>query len=112
VDARFTIAAALIVAVALVIRSASSPQPAKSRLKSATPPRQLARPFAERLSSVVAEINAYLLVLAIGLGALDLAGVALANLPDPATISANSPDQTKLAATADPAIITAAEWGF
>jgi hypothetical protein len=112
VDVRFAIAAAVIIAFALRVRSASSRQPAKTRLKPARPQRKPARSLAERLGSAVAELNVYLLVLVLGLGVLDLVGLAIVNLPDPSAAAAGNVADNAQAVAVDPPIAAAAAWRF
>jgi hypothetical protein len=101
VDARFAIVAAVVLCLALAVSSASSLRAAKSRLKSARAPARSTLPLIERLASVAAEINAYLVVLAIGLGMLDLAVMVALNLPDPAVLSASSAGHDDSVSAAD-----------
>lgn len=104
----------IIVALAaplLIACAASSRRPARSRLKSRAPLRQPVRTLAERFGSIVAETNTYLLVLAIGLGALDLLGMAAVRLPDLMVAAANG-DQGEPPAAANLMTASTTPMGF
>lgn len=88
-DDRFAIGAAVVLCLALAVSSASSLRAAKSRLKSTSAPRRSTQSRCETLAAIVAEVNAYLLVLAIGLGTFDFAVTVALNLPDPASLSSS-----------------------
>jgi hypothetical protein len=97
VEAWSSIAAAVVLCVALAISSASSLRAAKNRLKSAKAPLRSTQSRSERLAA----INAYLLVVAIGLGALDFAVMVALNLPDLAALSSGSAVQDDVISAAD-----------
>ena len=110
-DIRFAIAAALAAAMALAIRPAS-PHPAKSRLRPTKAEGQPAQSLSQWFAKVIAELNAYLLILALGLAALDLVGLAIVNLPDaPAGAQSNLVESQQPEAV-DPAILAATAWRF
>jgi hypothetical protein len=101
VDDRFAIGAAVVFCLALAASSASSLRAAKSRVKSTSAPLRSTQSRSERLAAIAAEINAYLLVLAIGLGALDLAATVALNLPDSAALGSSSAGQDDVIPVAD-----------
>jgi hypothetical protein len=96
--------------LALAVSSALSLRAAKSRLKSSSAPLRSTRSRSERLAAIAAEINAYLLVLAIGLGTLDFAVMVALNLLDPVALSSSSGGQDDFISAADPKVTAAAAW--
>jgi len=92
--------------LAFRVSSTASLRAAKSRLKSASAPRLSTQSRIERLRSIAAEINAYLLVAAIGLGTLDFAVMVALNLPGPSELSSSRGGQDDVISIADPNIAT------
>jgi cytochrome b561 len=99
---------ASIVCFALAILALSTLRPAKSRLKSTSTPYRPMRSRIERLAAIAAEINAYLLVLAIGLGTLDVTALAILRLPEVAVLDASSAGV--VVSAADPKVATETVW--
>lgn len=96
--------AALVACFALAVLTASTLRPAKSRLKSTTAPYLPLRSRIERLAAIAAEINAYLLVVAIGLGTLDVTALVVLKLPDPVVLGPSSAGDDGVVPAADPEV--------
>jgi len=111
VNAAPLLAVTLSVAMILTVRAASSLRPAKRRLKTTARQHRPVQTMTERFGSVVAEMNAFLLIFAIGLGTLDLVGVALVNPPALPAVSADK-GQDATHAAADLTAASATAWRF
>ena len=102
--------AAVIACFALAILAFSRLRPAASRLKSINAARRPLRSRIERLAAIATEINAYLLVLAIGLGTLDITALVVLKLPEPAVLGASSAGQDTTMLVAHPEVAAETTW--
>jgi len=91
-----TLIAAIALSLVLVLRSRIL-RPAKYQpLRQRSGPVRRTEPRLERYARIAAEVNAYLLIAAIGLAALDVGLFAILDLPSPAQVMAMSVAQERV----------------